>query len=110
MQLTISRVGDTITDSFDLGQGAVVLNAWSDFSLTAPTNISLFLLNAGEVGDSGASLGSFTHLVIATGADVVTRMPEPSSIALMLGFLVTFCFVTSCRKDRRAAGDHPTLS
>ena len=52
LTLTITRQGDTVTDTFDAGAGPVVINSGTDPALGGPVNIGLFLLEA--VGDTGA--------------------------------------------------------
>jgi hypothetical protein len=103
--LTISRVGNVISDIYDSGSGPVLINSGDDPSLAVPINIGLFLLEA--AGDTGAHEGSFIHLAL-TSSDAPIQVIEPASIVMfgtgLLGLGLLHTRSRSAAKSGRATG------
>lgn len=93
--LTISRIGDTITDIVDTGAGILSLNSGTDPALGGPVNIGLFLLEA--AGDTSADQARFTNFS-------VFPIPEPGAIGFLAEGALLLACVRSLARRRRPAG------
>jgi hypothetical protein len=104
MTLTITRVGDQISDIFDNGSGPIVLNSGLDASLSGPVTISLFLLEA--AGDTGAHQGTFSDFDVRPFPNdnaSAENLAEPGTVAV-LGFSMFVLFgLTTIRRDNIVA-------
>lgn len=108
--LTISRIGDTITDYVDTGTGLVALNSGTSAALGSTINIGLFLLSA--AGDMGADQVTFTNFSVGAGFSAVRPttgidaqpIPEPTTMEILAcSVLALGCVRLATRRGRRSA-------
>jgi hypothetical protein len=110
VKLTISRIGDTITDYIDTEAGLVTLNSGTSAALGGAINVGLFLLAA--AGDVGADQVTVTNFSVGAGfsADPLTTgfdvqpIPEPTTMEMLAcSVLVLGCVGVATRYGRRSA-------
>ena len=97
--LTISRVGDTVSEIFDPGSGPVLVNSGTGAALGVPMTIDLFLEVAS--GDLGAHQGTFSDFT-------VDSVPEPATAALLASGICALLVSRSARPaGNRSRGGPP---